>query len=134
MLILQSNIIRAEIDPVKIELHSISNDDALAVVSWPNQAMIALSVEDQIESRFTVISITSDRVILKDTINGDSYLLGFSDLTLVTATEYGTRTNLAEWAAKTIITITITRTTTTRTSNNKNKRRLTEVISISCRR
>jgi len=82
--LLISNHILAEVDPAQIVLHSISNDDELAVLSWPAQEMVTVAPQDQVGSHFRVLSITSSRVILADTLNGDKYLLSKSGTTFLT--------------------------------------------------
>jgi hypothetical protein len=83
-LLLISNHNLAEVDPAQIVLHSISNDDELAVLSWPAQEMVTVAPQDQIGSRYRILNITSSRVILADTLNGDKYLLSKSGMTFLT--------------------------------------------------
>jgi hypothetical protein len=82
--LLISNHIHAEVDPAHIVLHSISNDDELAVLSWAAQDMVTVAPQDEIGSRYRVLDISSSRVILSDSLNGDKYLLSKSGMTLLT--------------------------------------------------
>ena len=65
-------------------MHHISNDDELAVLSWPAHEMVTVAPQDQIGSHFKILSITSSRVILADTLNGDKYLVSKFGTTFLT--------------------------------------------------
>jgi len=83
ILISQNNY--AEVDSEKIS--SASNDDELVFLKRPREERVIFVREDQVDSRFAVVSKASGRVIVADRLNGHRYALGSSGLILLTKIE-----------------------------------------------